>query len=76
MKQTHIKKLQDYMFLKFQGLSAWDTKEAWDKEQDWFIARLSMRSSLFANRSRQKFIKICTDNYVQNFRQEKRGKID
>ena len=74
--KNYIKKLQDYMFLKFQGLCAWDTKSPWDKEQDWFIARLSMRSGLFANYSRQKFIKMCTDNYVQNFRQEKRGKVN
>ena len=40
------------------------------------LARLSMKSSLFAKGSRLKFIRYCTQNYVQNFRQEKRGSIE
>lgn len=71
----YIETLQKYMLLKFRGLCAWDSSAAWDKTQDWYIARLSMRSSLFADKARQKFIRVCTDNYVQNFRQESRGRV-
>lgn len=73
--REHIAALQTYMLLKYRGLCVWDCKTPWDKKQDWYIARLSMRSSLFANPSRQRFIRMCTDNYVQNFRQENRGKV-
>ena len=34
-----------------------------------------MRSSLFAKGDRLPFIRKCTDNYVQNFRQENRGAV-
>lgn len=71
----NIEELQRFMLLKFRGLCAWDDREVYDSKEDWYIAKLSMRSSLFANRSRLKFIRKCTDNYVQNFRQEKRGKV-
>lgn len=71
----NIEELQHFMLLKFRGLCAWDDKEVYDSKEDWYIAKLSMRSSLFANRSRLKFVRKCTDNYVQNFRQEKRGKV-
>lgn len=70
-----IEKLQQYMFLKFCGLCVWDSKKAYDRKEDWYIARLSMRSSFFANGKRLRFIRECTDNYVQNFRQESRGKV-
>lgn len=70
-----MENLQKYMKMKFMGLCAWDDKKAFDSSEDWYIARLSMRSSLFAKGERLKFIRECTDNYVQNFRQENRGKV-
>lgn len=70
-----IEKLQSYMKLKFMGLCSWDDKDAFDQAEDWFLAKSAMKSSLFAHGTRLSFIKECTDNYVQNFRQEKRGKV-
>jgi FMN phosphatase YigB (HAD superfamily) len=73
--KNYIERLQTYMSLIFRGLCVWDDASPWDDRKDWFIAKLSMHSSLFANRMRRKFIRMCTDNYVQNFRQENRGKV-
>ena len=73
--KTKISDLQAYMHLKFMGLEAWDDTEPYDKEIDWLLAKISMRSSLFAHGTRLEFIRTCTENYVQNFRQENRGKV-
>lgn len=73
--ENRICRLQEYMFLKFRGMCVWDDKTGFDKKEDWMIAKLSLRSSLFARGSRLKFIRDCTENYVQNFRQENRGKV-
>lgn len=73
--ESRIEKLQEYMMLKFRGLAAWDDTEPNDPKIDWLIAKLSMRSSLFAHGTRLEFIRHCTENYVQNFRQENRGKV-
>lgn len=70
-----IKKLQDYMFLKFMGCCAWDQVPPYDQKQEKEIARMSMKSSLFARGKRLKFIRYCTKHYVQNFQQEKRGTV-
>ena len=70
-----IKPVQELMLLKFKGICAWDDKPVDDKKEEWVIARLSMRSSLFAKGDRLPFIRKCTDNYVQNFRQENRGAV-
>ena len=73
--EDHIKKLQEYMILKFRGLCAWDRSSPYDERDDWAVAKQSMKSSLFARKSRLQFIRNCTENYVQNFRQESRGKV-
>lgn len=70
-----IERLQQYMQLKFMGLCVWDDRDAFDPKEDWFLAKSSMRSSLFAKGTRLRFIRECTDNYVQNFQQENRGKV-
>ncbi len=70
-----IENLQAYMRLKFMGLCLWDDKEAYNKREDWLLAKSAMKSSLFAHGTRLNFIRECTDNYVQNFRQENRGKV-
>ena len=74
--EEYIRKIQEYMFLKFMGLCVWERDEIDKQKRDWLLARLSMKSSLFAKGSRLKFIRYCTQNYVQNFRQEKRGSIE
>ena len=70
-----IQEVQENMFLKFCGMCAWDSETVNEKKRDWQIAKLSMRSSLFAAGTRLEFIRHCTENYVQNFQQEKRGTI-
>lgn len=72
---NNIKDLQEYMKLKFLGLCVWDEKSSCDAKEDWFLAKSSMKSSLFAKGDRLKFIRECTGNYVQNFRQENRGAV-
>jgi FMN phosphatase YigB (HAD superfamily) len=71
----NIKDLQEYMLLKFRGLCVWDEADAFDRKNDWSIAKQSMKSSLFADGTRLQFVRNCTENYVQNFRQENRGKV-
>lgn len=73
--EEKIRDIQEYMLLKFRGLCAWGQTDAFDQKDDWSIAKQSMKSSLFANGSRLKFVRDCTENYVQNFRQEHRGKV-
>lgn len=70
-----IQEIQENMFLKFSGICVWDSETVNEKKRDWQIAKLSMRSSLFASGTRLEFIRHCTDNYVQNFQQEKRGSV-
>lgn len=73
--KIHIKALQEYMLLRFRGLCAWDNALPYNETDEWTVAKQSMQSSLFAWGSRLRFIRNCTDNYVQNFRQENRGKV-
>ena len=64
------------MLLKFAGLCVWESDEIDEQKREWAIAKLSMKSSLFAKGSRLEFIRRCTQSYVQNFRQEKKGNIN
>lgn len=70
-----IQEVQENMFLKFCGICVWDPENINERKRDWQIAKLSMKSSLFASETRLEFIRHCTENYVQNFQQEKRGSI-
>ena len=74
--ETKIKKVQEYMQLKFRGFCVWDDQNREPDKEDWMLAKMAMKSSLFAKGRRQEFVRFCTDNYVQNFQQEKRGKVN
>ena len=74
--ETKIKKVQEYMLLKFRGFCVWDDENREPDKEDWMLAKMAMKSSLFAKGRRQEFVRFCTDNYVQNFQQEKRGKVN
>ena len=74
--EEKIRKIQEYMLLKFAGLCVWESDEIDEQKREWAIAKLSMKSSLFAKGSRLEFIRRCTQSYVQNFRQEKKGNIN
>jgi len=73
--EREIKERQRYMLLKFQGMCVWNDKLSTDSKEDWKIAKVSLKSSLFSFGSRWEFMNKCVKGYVQNFQHEKRGNL-
>ena len=73
--EEYIASLQDRMIQVIEGLAVWETGKTRQETENWFMARIALKSSLFGSAKRTKVAQRFNSSFVQGTRGGTRGNV-